>query len=123
MVDVGVVMRLGPRFLRINAATSQDRFVLTAAVRDAVSAAGGWITDFRQFSNVSVCLNFELESQQVDGLRKKLQSCRLALTPESLQSLEEACREPSGAAVMATLQITFAHDEPDVLTPPPAVPG
>lgn len=116
-------MTVGSRFLRINATTSQDRFASTAAVRDAISAAGGWITDFRQYSNVSVCVNFELESQQVDVLRQKLQSCSLALTQESLQSLEAACREPSGAALMATLQITFAHNEPDVLTPPPAVPG
>ena len=114
---------MSPRFLRMNATTSADRFALTAAVRDAVSAAGGWITDFRQFSNVSVCVNFELESQQVDGLRQELERCSLALTRESLRSLEEACREPTGAALIATLQITFVHEEPDVLTPPPAVPG
>lgn len=83
---------MSPRFLRMNATTSADRFALTAAVRDAVSAAGGWITDFRQFSNVSVCVNFELESQHVQGLRRKLESCSLALTRESLQSLEEASR-------------------------------
>jgi len=116
-------VRVGSRFLRINATTSEDRFALTAAVRDAVSAAGGWVTDFRQFSNVSVCVNFELESQHVQGLRQKLERCSLALTRESLQSLEEAGREPSGAALIATLQVTFVHEEPDVLTPPPAVPG
>lgn len=114
---------MGATYLRVNATTREGRFALTAAVRDAISEAGAWITDFRQFSNVSVCVSFELESQQVARLSQALQRLNLSLPPESLQSLEETGRAAPGAAVMGSLQITFVRDEPDVLTPPPAVPG
>ena len=50
--------------LRPIAFTRENRTEMIARVRDAFSAAGGWITDFHEFSNVSLCLNFEIPTQK-----------------------------------------------------------
>lgn len=118
-----------PHFLRVNALTRADRHATIPALRDAVGASGGWITDARFFSNTSVCLNFEMTARHVPEFRAALAGLRLSLSDESLRALDELSLDAAaggGAAeaeVVGTLQVTFIHDEPDLRIEVPPIPG
>ncbi len=109
-------------FLRLNGITRVDRLAMTCRLRQAITDSGGFITDFRQFSNKSICLNFEIESSHVARLHAALLATDLQLSAETEESLESLEGE-QGAEVAGTLQATFVHDEPDLRIPVPAVPG
>lgn len=111
--------------VRLNAVTRADRFACTAAVRDAiVSSCHGWIGEFYQYSNSSLCLNFEVPAAKLALLRDSLIAAGLNLNGESERVLADAVtgqRSPSTNA--CTLQITFVHNEPDLRRYVPLIPG
>lgn len=116
--------------LRINASTRADRVEMTALAERAILDSGGWILDFKQFSNVSVCINFEIPAKNVERLRQALKATDLRLTGESDDALashsgpqDRPRAESKEADVSGTLQITFIHDEPDLRRHIPAIPG
>lgn len=120
-------------FLRLNAVTRDERIRMTGVAREAITSADGWITDFHLFSNVSICINFEIPAARVGRLRDALAATRLRLSEESAAALAEfdadsargASAEPTAAEeeVSGTLQITFVHDEPDLRREVPHIPG
>jgi hypothetical protein len=115
-------------FLRINGSTRADRHQTISAARDAITSSGGWVTDFKLFSNVSVCLNFEISPGAVARLHSSLGALGLGLSDESERALAGFSRgglerRAAGGDVLGTLQITFVHDEPDLRIEVPAVPG
>jgi len=57
---------------RIEGRTREERHGITSAAADAVSEAGGYILDFRQFSNLAVVFTMELPPVGVVRLREKL---------------------------------------------------
>lgn len=115
--------------LRLNAITHGNRHQVVAEAKDAISASGGWVLDFKQFSNLSLCLNFELPSRCVTQLRAALAQLDLQLTEASEQLLAEFCapedprQQHAASALNGTLQITFVHDEPELRVTIPAIPG
>lgn len=124
------------KFLRLNATTHGDRHRMIELAKDAIGASGGWILDFTIFSNVSICLNFELQLGNVARLREALEQTELQLSDASLQALDglagsaERQVHPvsspsinSPTDVIASLQITFIHNEPDLRIPVPMIPG
>ncbi len=121
---------MAPRFLRINGLTREDRHRVIPLLRDAVAASGGWITDFKFFSNHSVCINFETTAGKVRALRAALASLGLRLTDESMAALAaysdtespDASRA-ADAEVIGTLQVSFIHDQPDLRIEVPPIPG
>jgi hypothetical protein len=115
-------------FLRINGSTRADRHQMIFAARDAITSSGGWVTDFKLFSNLSVCLNFEISRGGVARLHTSLDELGVTLSDESERALTEFSRErperrAAGGEVLGTLQIAFVHDEPDLRIEVPAVPG
>lgn len=106
-------------FLQINATTTAERRAATDAVKNAVIHAGGWITGYTQFSNVSICLNFEIESRLVAPLSEALTLSGVTLSASSLSSLREAASGGSERELPGTIQITFVHNEPDLRLPAP----
>jgi hypothetical protein len=119
-----------PHFLRVNALTRADRHATIPALRDAVIKSGGWITDARFFSNTSVCINLEIGLRHVPEFRAALGRLRLSLSEESLSALEDLGRLAAAAGerdaeaeVVGTLQVTFIHDEPDLIIEVPPIPG
>ncbi|MCC2692839.1 hypothetical protein [Nodularia sp. LEGE 04288] len=46
------------QFLRLDSFTKAERIQMTAHVSEAINQAGGWITDFHQYSNILICINF-----------------------------------------------------------------
>jgi hypothetical protein len=115
-------------FLRINGSTRADRHQTISAARDAITSSGGWVTDFKLFSNISVCLNFEISRGGVARLHSSLDALGVNLSGESERALAGFGgagpeRQAAGGEVPGTLQITFVHDEPDLRIEVPAIPG
>ena len=118
------------QFLRINAVTRADRHQTIALLRDAVSASGGWITDFHLFSNTSICINFEIPLRHAPRLRDSLKRLELRLTAESEDELkalslraEQAVERAADEEITGTLQVTFVHNDPDLRIEVPPIPG
>ena len=115
--------------LRLIAFTREHRTDVIARVRDTFNACGGWITDFHEFSNVSLCLNFEIPAQNIVELCTALRAAGLDLNQEDQPAPSAASSPPpatSDAAAtdsVGTLQITFIHNEPDLIIPVPPIPG
>ncbi len=112
------------RFLRLDGFTKAERIQMTARVSEAISQAGAWITDFHLYSNILICINFEVPSANLDRLVASVQETGLHLSQESLEQLLPANDStPKQKELVGTLQITFVHNEPDLLREIPAVPG
>lgn len=117
------------QILRIDGITDAERHEMTRRLERAIASSCGSILDFRQFSNVSVCITFEIAPAKLDRLRGALAETRLRLSRESADSLSEAVEaarrgETAGADELScTLAVTFVHDEPDLRIEVPAVPG
>ena len=112
------------QFLRLDGFTKAERIQMTARVSEAINQAGAWITDFHLYSNILICINFEVSSANLDRLAASVQETGLHLSQESLEQLmpanESTLKEKD---LVGTLQITFLHNEPDLLREVPAVPG
>lgn len=112
------------QFLRLDGFTKAERIGMTARVSEAINQAGAWITDFHLYSNVLICINFEVPSTNLERLATSLQETGLNLSQESWKQLTLAIESNlEGKELLGTLQITFVHNEPDLLREVPAVPG
>lgn len=109
-------------FVQINTSTRRPRHEVTAEVKEAITGAGGWVTGFQQFSNVSVCLTFEVDGRGVAVLMARLEALGLPLAGELRRRGTELAGRPD-VAVRGTCQMTFFHSEPDERQVIPAVPG
>jgi hypothetical protein len=116
--------------LRINASTHADRIEMTSRAERAITESGGWVLDFKQFSNISICINFEISTKNISKLRLALKATGLDLSRQSHEALsnDSNLQNRSDAKLReadmpATLQITFIHNEPDLRRDVPAIPG
>jgi hypothetical protein len=91
---------------------------------EAINQAGAWITDCHLYSNILICINFEVPNTKLYRLAASLQGTGLHLSQESLEQLMPANNSTlKEKELVGTLQITFVHNEPDLLREVPAVPG
>lgn len=113
--------------LRLNGFTRVSRHQMIPLVRDAILKTGGDILDAHFFSNISLCVNFELSAQRIEQLQTALADIHLQLSTESLELLAAfgtpAKRYDQETSVPGTLQITFIHSEPDLRIEVPPIPG
>lgn len=103
---------------------------MISKVKEAILRSGGFVVDFHMFSNLSICLNFEIDAAKICSLRAALAETQLQLTEQSRQLLAELCEEAKQRAgdgraseVAGSIQITFVHDEPDLRIEVPPIPG
>ncbi len=112
------------KFLRLDGFTKAERIGMTARVNEAINQAGAWITDCHLYSNILICINFEVPNTKLDKLAAFLQETGLHLSQESLEQLMPVNDSTlKHRELVGTLQITFVHNEPDLLREVPAVPG
>jgi hypothetical protein len=112
------------QFLQLSGFTKADRIQMTDRVSQAIHRAGAWITDFHLYSNLLICINFEVPIANLDKFAVSLQETGLHLSQESLEQLTPVNDSTlAGSERVGTLQITFIHNEPDLLRAVPAVPG
>jgi hypothetical protein len=118
------------KFLRLNGITRHDRHEMISRVKEAILQGGGFIIDFHMFSNISICLNFEISVGKIEKLSDALKATGLQLSRES-EELLAGCSQPTkqlaeearASEVAGTLAITFIHNEPDLRIEVPPVPG
>lgn len=103
----------------LSAVTRVERKAATSFVFDTVNRLGGWIDDTRMYSNLMNTIRLTLPAGAFVELVKVLSEAGIAVDPP--EGLDEI-RDPA-AERMATLQLTFIHDEPDLKREIPAVPG
>ena len=112
------------QFLQLSGFTRADRIQMTNRVSEAINQAGAWITDFHLYSNILICINFEVPISNLGRLAASVQETGLYLSQESLEQLILAYDSTlKDKELVGTLQITFIHNEPDLLREIPAVPG
>ncbi|MDM9380621.1 hypothetical protein QUB80_07865 [Chlorogloeopsis sp. ULAP01] len=112
------------QFLRLDGFTKAERIKTTAHVSEAINQVGAWITDFHLYSNILICINFQVPSANLDRLAASLQQTDLHLSQQSLEQLIPTNNSTlKHKELVGTLQITFVHNEPDLLREVPAVPG
>ncbi|AHM57622.1 hypothetical protein EAL2_808p01160 (plasmid) [Peptoclostridium acidaminophilum DSM 3953] len=121
---------MGPKFIRLNSSTRHERHTVIAHAREAISKSGGWILDFKMFSNVSINIVFQMALGDVGKLEHALEQVEIKLYPESIDALEgfvqianELPRKKLENEIFGTLQITFIHSEKDLKIIVPSVPG
>jgi hypothetical protein len=106
----------------IQGKTYEDRHSVTSAASEAVGEAGGYVLDYKQFSNLAICFTIELPTTGFAKLRKQL--VELKVVPEPPTGGEIALGEETEELdITGSLRIAFLHEEPDLRVPIPAVPG
>jgi hypothetical protein len=109
-------------FLELHVVTRRPRHEIIPLLRDAILRAGGWVTGYREFSNKSVCVNFEIEERQCAGLLRSMVAAGCAPQPGAVRALEQAPAEGRRTR-LGTLELTLLSDEPDRRDQVPAAPG
>lgn len=103
---------VGFAMLRLNGFTREDRFSVAARMREALTGSGAWITGHQQFSDLALCINFEIERRHIGRLGQLLAGCGLQLSDESLAGLSSAAAKPGpNDDVAGTLQAVFVAAE------------
>ena len=115
-------LRFSKVIIMIQGNTSRDRHRVTSEMSKAVSSAGGYLLDFKQFSNLSVCFNIELPPSGFSKLRKKMDKLEVILTPPTEKEIV-ASEKSEDADIPCSLQVSFFHEEPDLRIPILAVAG
>lgn len=107
------------RILMLNAVTRRERKDATSFVFDTVNGLGGWIDDVQMYSNLMNTIRLTLAAGAYPALIAALREGGIAVD----EPAEDLAGTDSAVERMATLQITFIHDEPDMKRDVPAVPG
>ncbi len=110
-------------FLQLHAVTRRPRTEIVPLLRDALVSAGGWVTDYRQFSNKTVCLMFELEESARGALLANFRGTGCVLEPATLAQLESPGSSSGPRTCQGTLVVTLVHEDPDEHAVIHAVPG
>lgn len=112
-----------PGFLQLNGFTRVERLASASRLRDAIVESRGWVTDFHQFSNLSICIQFEIPIEHLPLLAESLLAAGVKLNPSSESVLFSVGPEMASGQIQCTLQVLFIHNEPDLRRKVLAVPG
>ncbi len=99
----------------IEAHTRNDRLNSVHVIEELISACGGVIIDFHQFSNISLNLNCEIVADVISGLVESMTLSGFVVTKHTQRT--------STGSDQGFIVITFVHQEPDLRIVVPAVPG
>lgn len=116
-------MRL--RIIMLSGVTHANRHQVTAAVNDAVVAAGGWVTDHTFFSNIATNFRMVLPPEGIARFRDLVVNAGVHLDDESDAVIGDLIAKEKGLPeeIPASLNVTFIHNEPDLRREVPSVPG
>ena len=104
--------------------TATNRHDAISAVNDAILAAGGWLVRHSLFSNMAASFLMSLPPEGFAVLCRRLDDAGVHLDAKSQDAIASALeKDGSGGEVLATLNLTFVHDEPDLRHEIPSVPG
>jgi hypothetical protein len=103
--------------LHLNGSTSRERHAVTTAIDALLQSCGAAVTDYHQFSNVSVSVSFEVAAGCLARLGAALQECGVLLSEASLSEVVRAAAAAADHMMSGTVQVTFYHHEPDPYVP------
>ncbi len=112
-----------PNLLHLNGFTRVERLKSVARLRDAIVSSRGWVTDFHQFSNLSICLQVEIPIEHLPLLAESLLEAGVKFNTRSEGLLYSVGPEMATGPIQCTLQVLFIHNEPDLRRKVLAVPG
>jgi hypothetical protein len=112
-----------PNLLQLNGFTRVDRLTSVGRLRDAIIDSHGWVTNFHEFSNLSICIEFEIPIEHLPLLAEALLAAEVKLKPKTESSLFSFGSEMASGPIQCTLQVLFIHNEPDLRRKVLAVPG
>lgn len=109
--------------LHLNGFTRVERLKSVGRLREAIVSSHGWVTDFHQFSNLSICLQFEIPIEQLPLLAESLLEAGVKFIARSEALFYSVGPEMATGPIQCTLQVLFIHNEPDLRRKVLAVPG
>lgn len=112
-----------PNLLRLNGMTRVARLRSVALLREAIVSSRGWVTDFHEFSNISICLQLEIPIEHLPLLAESLLAAGVKFDAASESLLFSYGEEQARGPIPCTLQVLFVHNEPDLKRKVLAVPG
>jgi hypothetical protein len=112
-----------PHLLQLSGFTRADRLRSVALVRDAINDTNGWITDFHEYSNLSICIAFEIPEASLPALTVSLAAASISFDSRTERTGQRLQIGTAGEPVQCTLKVLFIHDEPDMRRTVLAVPG
>lgn len=105
------------KLIMMTAVTRVERKQATQLVFDTVNRLGGWIDDVRLYSNLMNTIRLTLPAGAFRDLATALAEAGIEVDPPAAGGGDPKAER------MATLQLSFVHDEPDLRREVPAVPG
>ena len=111
--------------LSLMGVTRTERHKAIAGVGDAIATAGGWIVDHAMFSNAAIAIRFVMPSERLEELLHAIAAAGVWLDDVSLAGVRQAAGGSGneGDEIRVSVNITFIHDEPDLLQVVPPIPG
>jgi hypothetical protein len=116
--------------LSLQAITMKNRAEVSWDLKEALRLGGAWILNFQIFSNKATGIQFELYFETISILAELLSQLDIGFqdnwrtqfdTLIGLYEYEpEVYREKE---IFGLLNVTFEHDEPELIIPVPMVPG
>ena len=104
--------------ISLAAVTKVERHAATSYVIAALNTLGGWVDDTQFFSNKMVTFRFVLPQGQIAAFVINLGQNQIHVDQANPDVVKNAADEQAGS-----LQLTFIHNEPDLIIPIPAIPG
>jgi hypothetical protein len=101
-----------------------ERQTIISSAAKVIQDAGGWVEDVQFFSNIAVNLQCAATPSAAAALSNALSALGLGLSRGETAELESAAQGlRADQELRFSVQITFVHNEPDLLRHVPSVPG
>jgi hypothetical protein len=108
--------------VHFSGSTRIERPMAIGIVEETVRRLGGWLIDFRFFSNLALSLSFEIHPRQLGALLDTLNNAGISVAAADIDRAI-ALLPGSEPSLRCFLQLTFVHQEPDLRIPVPLIPG
>lgn len=116
-----------PRSVNLAAITREDRHKMIDHTMKCINKCSAWIVNHTMYSNMAICINFQIEVGDVPKLIELLNTNGLNLTKETLELVNvfnDAINDKNkNKEMLGAINITFIHNEKDLKIIVPAVPG
>lgn len=112
-----------PRPITLSAVTKKNRQDALSIINNEVLSAGGWIISHTLFSNIAATFRFEIPANKLASMQRRLEDQAIRIDADSQKSTAQLDSAAGNEDIVAILNITFVHDEPDLRHTIPAIPG
>lgn len=116
-----------PKRISLAAITREDRHKMIDHTMQCINKCSAWIVNHTMFSNMAICINFQVEAGDVRKLIELLNTNGLNLTQQSIELGEDfpldLPERYKSKEILGAINITFIHNDKDLKIVIPAVPG